>query len=132
MAGALEHGIHEAQQKINEGFAPLMDSFQEITREQRAQMQEKMRESLAGLSSDATGEFKTRLENVSNTWLLATVAKLDHQSRDVVSGISASAQERLRAACADVFSNVGESLRARLQEITAEFGKPARPEPTQS
>ncbi len=125
MAGALEQGIHEAQQKINEGFAPLMDSFQDIAREQHNQMQEKIRESLASLSSDATGEFKTRLENVSNAWLLATVAKLDHQSRDVVSGISASAQERLRAACADVFSNVGESLRKRLQEITAEFGKSA-------
>jgi hypothetical protein len=64
---------------------------------------------------------------VSNTWLLTTVAKLDHQSRDVVSGLSASAEEKLRAACADVFSNVGESLRKRLQEITAEFAKPPAP-----
>jgi len=34
----------------------------------------------------------------------------------------------LRSACADVFSNVGESLRKRLQEITAEFSKTSQPE----
>jgi hypothetical protein len=85
--------------------------------------QEQMRASMADLSSAATGDFKARLDNVSNTWLLTTVAKLDHQSRDVVSGLSASAEEKLRNACAEVFSNVGESLRKRLQEITAEFSK---------
>jgi hypothetical protein len=87
--------------------------------------QEELQAAMANISSAATGDFKTRLDNVSNTWLLTTVAKLDHQSRDVVSGLSASAEERLRAACADVFSNVGESLRKRLQEITAEFSKAA-------
>jgi hypothetical protein len=43
----------------------------------------------------------------------------------VVSGLSANAEEKLRSACAEVFSNVGESLRKRLQEITAEFSKAA-------
>jgi len=76
---------------------------------------------MAELSNAASGEFKSRLDNVSNTWLLTTVAKLDHQSRELVTGLSVTAQEKLRAACADVFSNVGESLRKRLQEITAEF-----------
>jgi hypothetical protein len=41
----------------------------------------------------------------------------------VVSGISASAEEKLREACSQVFANVGETLKKRLQEITAEFGK---------
>jgi trehalose-6-phosphatase len=85
--------------------------------------QQELRASLADLSGTATGEFKNRLDNVSNTWLLTTVAKLDHQSREVVSGLSTLAEEKLRTACAEVFSNVGESLRKRLQEITAEFSK---------
>jgi hypothetical protein len=123
MAEALDSGVRDAQGKIQEGFAPLWLSIQQMTEKQR----EELRASLANLSSEATGEYKTRLENVSNTWLLTTVAKLDHQSRDVVTGLSASAEEKLRAACAEVFSNVGESLRKRLQELTAEFGKPAAP-----
>jgi hypothetical protein len=124
MATALENGVREAQEKISDGFLPLWESWKAMTEKQ----QEELRASMADLSSTATGEFKTRLENVSSTWLLTTVAKLDHQSRDVVSGLSASAEEKLRSACAEVFSNVGESLRKRLQEITEEFSKTSRPE----
>jgi BMFP domain-containing protein YqiC len=124
MATALDNGVREAQEKINNGFMPLWESWKTMTEQQ----QQELRGSLAELSNAATGEFKTRLDNVSNTWLLTTVAKLDHQSRDVVTGLSASAEEKLRAACADVFSNVGESLRRRLQEITSEFSKTSLPE----
>ncbi|HKF24489.1 MAG TPA: hypothetical protein VKB24_00895, partial [Candidatus Acidoferrum sp.] len=121
MAGALESGIREAQEKITAGFGPLLDSWRDLSEQQQRELQAR----LASLSNDATGEYKSRLENVSNTWILATVAKLDHQSRDVVSGISASAEEKLRQACSQVFANVGDSLKKRLQEITAEFGRSA-------
>jgi hypothetical protein len=124
MSAALESGVREAQEKISDGFLPLWESWKAMTEQRK----EELRASLADLSNTATGDYKTRLENVSNTWLLATVAKLDHQSRDVVTGLSAAAEEKLRAACADVFSNVGESLRKRLQEITAEFSKMSSPE----
>jgi hypothetical protein len=121
MAGALESGIREAQDKISAGFGPLLESWKALSEQQ----QNDLRAKLSSLSNDATGEYKSRLENVSNTWILATVAKLDHQSRDVVSGISSSAEEKLREACSQVFANVGESLKKRLQEITSEFSKPA-------
>jgi hypothetical protein len=119
MASALDSGIREAQEKITAGFGPLLESWKALSEQQ----QDELRARLSSLSNDATGEYKNRLENVSNTWILATVAKLDHQSRHVVSGISASAEEKLREACAQVFNNVGDSLKKRLQEITAEFGK---------
>jgi hypothetical protein len=124
MANALDSGIREAQERITAGFGPLLESWKALSEQQ----QNELRASLSSMSNDATGEYKNRLENVSNTWILATVAKLDHQSRDVVSGLSASAEEKLRAACSDVFANVGESLKKRLQEITAEFRKPTGPE----
>lgn len=121
MAGALENGICEAQEKISAGFRPLLESWKALCEQQ----QDELRAKLSSISNDATGEYKSRLENVSNTWILATVAKLDHRSRDVVSGISASAEAKLREACSQVFANVGESLKKRLQEITAEFSKSA-------
>jgi len=123
MANALDSGIREAQEKVTSGFGPLLESWKAMSEQQ----QNELRASLAQISTDATGEYKHRLENVSNTWILATVAKLDHQSRDVVTGISASAEDKLRAACNEVFANVGESLKKRLQEITADLGKPAGP-----
>ena len=119
MSSALDSGIREAQQKITEGFAPLLESWKAMS----AQQQTDMRAGLAKISGEAASEYKNRLQNVSNTWILATVAKLDHESRHVVSGISASAEEKLRTACSEVFANVGESLRKRLQEITGEVAK---------
>lgn len=121
MSAALDHGVREAQHKVNDAFLPLWESWKAMTEKQ----QEELRASLGDMSNTATDEFKTRLDNVSSTWLLTTVAKLDHQSSEVVSGLSASAEEKLREACSQVFASVGESLKKRLQEITAEFGNPS-------
>ncbi len=121
MDATLDVRVREAEGKIGEGLAPVVESLKAMTEKQR----EELRASIADLSTSATGEFKSRLDNVSNTWLLTTVAKLDYQSREVVSGLSASAEEKLRAACSEVFTSVGESLRKRLQEITADFTKAA-------
>jgi len=55
------------------------------------------------------------------------VASLDHQSRDLISGIAATAEQRLREACAQVFAGVGESLRDRLQEMASGFTLPEPP-----
>jgi len=124
MANALDRGIREAQEKVTDGFGPLLESWKAMSEQQ----QNEVRASLEKISGEAAGEYKSRLENVSNTWILATVAKLDHTSRDVVSGISVNAEEKLRAACSQVFANVGETLKKRLQEITAEFGKGSTPD----
>ena len=59
--------------------------------------------------------------------MLATVSSLDHQSRDLISGIATTAEQRLREACAQVFAGVGESLRERLKEIAAGFSLPEPP-----
>jgi vacuolar-type H+-ATPase subunit E/Vma4 len=39
----------------------------------------------------------------------------------MISGIAATAEEKLREACAQVFEGVGESLRERLKEIAQSF-----------
>jgi hypothetical protein len=59
--------------------------------------------------------------------MVATVATLDHQSRDVIAKIAATAEERLKEATSEVFSRFGETLRERLQQIAAGFDKPAPP-----
>ena len=89
--------------------------------------QKEMQTVYSHMGEHAAEQYKTRLENVSNQWMLATVASLDHQSRDMISGIAAMAEERLREACAQVFAGVGESLRERLKEIAQNFTPPAEP-----
>jgi vacuolar-type H+-ATPase subunit E/Vma4 len=123
MGGALEAGIAEAQTRVQEGFGPLLDSWKAMTDAHQTKM-----ESVYGqMGEHAAEQYKNRLENVSNQWMLATVASLDHQSRDMISGIAATAEEKLREACAQVFAGVGESLRERLKEIAQSFTPPAEP-----
>src|SRR3989440_446992 len=123
MAGALEAGVAEAQQKVSEGFGPLLDSWKAMTVAQQQEMQN----IYAQTGEQAAEQYKSRLENVSNQWMLATVASLDHQSREMISGIAATAEEKLREACAQVFAGVGESLRERLREMAQSFAPPMGP-----
>jgi hypothetical protein len=123
MGGALEAGIAEAQKKVSEGFGPLLESWKTMT----AAHQQEMQGIYGHMGEQAAEQYKNRLENVSNQWMLATVASLDHQSREMVSGIAATAEEKLREACAQVFEGVGESLRERLREMAQSFATPAQP-----
>jgi nucleotide-binding universal stress UspA family protein len=53
--------------------------------------------------------------------MVATVATLDHQSRDVIAKIAATAEEQLREASSEIFSRFGDTLRERLQQIAMGF-----------
>src|SRR5467141_932398 len=123
MGGALEAGVAEAQKKVSEGFGPLLDSWKAMT----VAHQQEMQNIYAQTGEQAAEQYKSRLENVSNQWMLATVASLDHQSREMISGIAARAEEKLREACAQVFAGVGESLRERLKEMAQSFTPPTEP-----
>jgi hypothetical protein len=123
MGGALEAGIAEAQKKVSEGFGPLLDSWKAMT----AANQQEMQSIFGRMGEQAAGQYKNRLENVSNQWMLATVASLDHQSREMISGIAVTAEEKLREACAQVFAGVGESLRDRLRGMAQSFTPPVEP-----
>jgi len=123
MGGALEAGVAEAQKKVSEEFASLLDSWKATTIAHQQEMQ-----SIYGqINEQAAEQYKNRLENVSNQWMLATVASLDHQSREMISGIAATAEEKLREACAQVFAGVGESLRERLRAMAQGFTPPTEP-----
>ncbi len=123
MGGALEAGVAEAQKKVSEGFGPLLDSWKAMT----VAHQQEMQNIYGQIGEHAAEQYRNRLENVSNQWMLATVASLDHQSREMISGIAATAEEKLRAACAQVFDGVGESLRERLREMAQSFTPSAQP-----
>jgi len=117
LGGALEAGVAEAQKKVSEGFTPLLAQWKSMTDAH----QQEMRATYQQIGEQAAEQHTHRLEAVSNQWMLATVASLDHQSREMISGIAATAEEKLREACAQVFAGVGESLRERLAEIAKSF-----------
>jgi hypothetical protein len=123
MSGALDAGVAEAQKKVSEGFGPLLESWKAMT----IAHQQEMRGIYDKMGEQAAEQYKGRLDNVSNQWMLATVASLDHRSREMISRIASNAEVKLREACGQVFEGVGESLRERLREMAQNFTLPTEP-----
>jgi hypothetical protein len=120
MTTALETGVAAAQQQVQGGLQQVVESWRAMALEH----QEKLREMYGHIGDQSVEKFRGRLENVSNSWMLATVTTLDRQSRDALSGVAQAAEVKLRETCADVFANVGDALRERLKEIASSFAPP--------
>ena len=123
MRGAVESGVADAHARVKAGLAPLLDSWKATVDAHATEM----RNIYAQMSNQAAEQHRSRLENVSNQWMLATVASLDYQSRAAVASIAANAQEKLRETCVQVFAGVGDALRERLQQIAANLTPPEPP-----
>jgi len=122
MSGALEAGVAEANQRVQAGFEPLLKSWKSMTEAHQTEMYD----IYTRLGEQAADQYRERLDNVSNQWMLATVTSLDHQSRDAVARIAVTAEEKLRETCTQVFADIGDSLRERLQQIASSLNAPAK------
>jgi archaellum component FlaC len=122
MTGAVEAGVANANQRVQAGFEPLLKSWKSMTEAHQTEMYH----IYTKLGEQAAQQYRERLDNVSNQWMLATVTSLDHQSRDAVARIAVSAEERLRETCTKVFADIGDSLRERLKEISSNLNIPAK------
>jgi hypothetical protein len=119
MSDSVDRRLKESQEKVRAEFEALWESWKKMSAEQQAEV----RSGFHKLGDEAVTEFRGRLENISNSWMVATVTTLNHQSRDVIAQIAATAEERLREASAEVFAKFGDTLRERLQQIAAGFEK---------
>jgi hypothetical protein len=115
--GEMENGVLEMNQRVQLGFGPLLEYWKSIADGQQAEI----REVYAKVGEEAVEGYRSRLENISKQWMLATVASLDHQSRNVVAAISTSAEQTVRDTCTKAFAEMGESLRERLRQIAGGF-----------
>ena len=83
--------------------------------------QREMQNVYSRMGEEAATHYRERLDNVSNQWMLATVTSFDHQSRDSVTRIAATAEEKLRDTCTRVFADIGDALRDRMQQIATKL-----------
>ena len=87
-----------------------------------------MQMNVARLGEESLEAYKQRLENASNSWLVATVTTLTRQSQDAIGTLAESAERRLRDTCSQVFADVGEALRQRLLDLS-DLARRAAPPP---
>ena len=123
LGSALESSVSEAQQRVQQGFGPLLDAWKTMT----TAHQDELKQAFSKLAEQAVDQHRHRLEGVSNQWMLATVASLDHQSREIITGITNSAEEKLRGTFTQVFGEMADSLRERLQQVASNLAGTSEP-----
>jgi hypothetical protein len=106
----------------------------EIWRSAQAAEMQQVELDLAKLGNQAIDEYKQRLENNSNTWVLASVTKLNQHSQNLIDQLAAQSEDRIRAACSGVFAAIGETMRQKIlrapePDVPTESGPTSEPAP---
>jgi hypothetical protein len=114
----LQEGVEQAREQLQSQLLPLMQAWDA----QREAQQREWMEQLKNSSNESIETYKTRLENASNSWLLASATTLGQHSQTVLETIAKAAEKRLRETCSDVLAGMGDTLKERLLGLSTDFG----------
>lgn len=111
-------GIEQARTQLQSQLVPLMEEWdKERESEKRVWM-----EALKKQTDESIEHYKTRLENASNSWLLASAATLGQNSQAMLDTLARAAEKRIRETCAEVLAGMGDTIKDRLRGISTRFG----------
>ncbi|MFZ0882779.1 MAG: hypothetical protein WAN14_05235 [Candidatus Acidiferrales bacterium] len=111
-------GVEQAGVHLQSQLIPLIEEW-EARRE--AEKKEWM-EHLKKTNDESIEAYKARLENASNSWLLASATTLGQHSQAVLDTIAKAAEKRLRETCSEVLGTMGDTLKSRLLGLSTDFG----------
>jgi hypothetical protein len=115
-------GVERAGLTLETQLKPLIENWQA----QRENQQRAWMEQVQHATDESIDHFKSRLENASNSWLLASATTLGQHSQAVIETLAQLAEKRLRDACSDVLAGMGDTIRERLMGISAGIGTPEK------
>jgi hypothetical protein len=110
-------GVEQARDNLQIQLMSLIESFEAKRQAEQAEWMEQIKKS----ADESIESYKARLENASNSWLLASATTLGQSSQAVMDTLSRSAEKRLREVCAEVLAGMGDTLKERLLGISSGF-----------
>ena len=111
-------GVENARTHLQAQLMPLMEAWEA----RREAQQREWFEQLKNASDETIQQYKGRLENASNSWLLASATTLGQNSQAILDTLALAAEKRLRETCAEVLAGMGDTLKERLLGISTHFG----------
>jgi len=114
-------GVEQATVHLHSQLGPLLEEWESKRESEKKLWMEQLKKT----NDEAIEQYKTRLENASNSWLLASATTLGQHSQTVLDTIAKAAEKRLRETCSEVLGSMGDTLKARLLGLSTDFG----PEP---
>jgi hypothetical protein len=110
-----------AQQHLDSQAETLTETW----RAARAAEVQQVELDLARIGNQAVDDYKQRLDNTSNTWVLTSVTKLNQHSQNLIEQLASASEDRIRAACSGVFADIGENLRKKILQTPEPDAAPA-------
>ncbi len=115
-------GLERATVNLEAQLKPLIENWQA----QRENQQRAWMEQVQHATDESIDHFKARLENASNSWLLASATTLGQHSQAVIETLAQLAEKRLRDACSEVLAGMGDTIRQRLVNISTGIATPEK------
>jgi hypothetical protein len=123
MDEALTEGGEQARVQIQAQLLSLMESWDNRREAQQLEWMDELKKN----TEETLEQFRARLENASNTWLLASATTLGQRSQAVLDTLAKSAEKRMRETVADVLAGMGDTLKDRLLGISTDIDRDDNP-----
>ncbi len=117
------HGIENARTQLQSQVVDLVQAWMAMRDAQQREWLELLKIS----TDESMDQFKARLENASNSWLVASAATLGQRSQATLDMLANAARKRLRETCSDVLTRMGDALKEGLPGDPQDFGAEETP-----
>ncbi len=110
-------GVEQAGVHLQSQLIPLIEEWEARREAEKKEWMEQLKKT----NDESIEAYKARLENASNSWLLASATTLGQHSQAVLDTIAKAAEKRLRETCSEVLGSMGDTLKARLLGLSSDF-----------
>jgi hypothetical protein len=113
MASQWEASIGEGRAALSAEFTSALEGF----RTERDAHQNEWTAQLERASGDAAGKFQDRLQTTADSWVMASVRRLNEHGQNGIESLLRSADQALRDSCSKVFDGLAQMLRERATNV---------------
>ena len=113
MASQWETSVGEGRAALGAEFASALEGF----RGERDAHQNEWAAHLERLSGESAGKFQDRLQTTADSWVMASVRRLNEHGQNGIETLLRSADQALRESCSKVFDGLAQMLRERATNV---------------
>jgi hypothetical protein len=113
MVSQWEASVGEGRAALGQEFASALEGF----RNERDAHQNEWTAQLERVSGEAAGKFQDRLQTTADSWVMASVRRLNEHGQNGIESLLRSADQALRDSCSKVFDGLAQMLRERATNV---------------
>jgi hypothetical protein len=118
MASQWDASVGEGRAALGAEFASALEGF----RTERDAHQNEWTAQLEHVSGEAAGKFQDRLQTTADSWVMASVRRLNEHGQNGIESLLRTADQALRESCSKVFDGLAQMLRERATNVAGAGG----------